>query len=139
MPASQAGYAGSIPAARSKISVLYIMEKTAKPEDTSLSVSVEYGQLIIRIGVDTNAWAFEHSDENNPFNDEKNNYVQTSRVTDAPGFARDVMHAMLAEAEDGSSPLTNFLDEMREAAVNDGSMAVDDDKSGKSAWEKDGK
>jgi hypothetical protein len=115
------------------------MEEIAKPENAPLSVSVEDGQLVIRIGVDTNAWAFEHSDENNPFNDGKNDYVQTSRVTDSTGFARDVARAMQDEEEDGSSPLTDFIDRMFTAAVNDGSMAVEDDMSGTSAYEKDGR
>ena len=115
------------------------MEEITKPENTPLSVSVEDGQLVIRIGVDTNAWAFEHSNENNPFDDEKNDSVQTSRVTDSVGFARDTKRAMLDEGEHGSSPLTDFLDGMFTAAINDGSMAVEDDTSGTSAWEKDGR
>ena len=46
-------------------------------------------------------------------------------ITDAVTFAGEVEHAMLSEREDGSTPLSDFLDKMTEAAVDDGSMACE--------------
>jgi hypothetical protein len=108
-------------------------------EDTPLLVALEDGQLIVRIGTNTLAWAFEHGNDNNPFDDAKNDFVQKYRIADPVEFAQDVASAMTAEAEDGSSPLSTFLDRMCDSAVDDGSIAVEEDTSGTSAYEKDGK
>jgi hypothetical protein len=107
--------------------------------DTPLTVAVEGGQIVVRIGIGTNAWAFEHNNENNPFDDAKNDFVQKYKITDPMEFAQDVVCAMQDEGEDGSTSLTDFLDKMNEAAVNDGSMGVEEDTSGTSAYAKDGK
>lgn len=107
-------------------------------EDTPLGLGIEDGQIVIRLGVRTNVWAFEHSNDNNPFDDAKRDFVQKYRVIDPEEFAQDIICAMQEEAEDGSSPLSDFFDRMDEAAVNDGSIGVEKDASGTSAYEKDG-
>lgn len=94
----------------------------------NLTVEVKDGRLVIEIGVNTLAHAISYADWANPFDDERNDYVRTFAIADAEKFARDVMHAMLKEEEDGSSPLSDFLDESSEAAVNDGSEACEFDQ-----------
>lgn len=91
----------------------------------SLEVKCEHGALVIRIGVQTLAHAVTYSDWANPWDDAKQEYLRTFAITDAQAFAEEVAHAMLDEREDGSTPLSDFLDKMTEAAVDDGSMACE--------------
>jgi hypothetical protein len=93
---------------------------------TPLSVEVEDGHLVIRIGIETLAWAAEHSHDFNPFDDNENDFVQLWRVCDALEFAKDVRRALTDEAEDGSSPLTRLLDKMFMEAVGDGSLGIEE-------------
>ena len=86
---------------------------------TPLSVKVEDGQLVIRIGVDTLAFAIANGDA---FHDEE---VRPFAIIDNTRFAKDIVIAMEAEEEDGSSPLTEFIEEAAQAAIDDGSEAVD--------------
>lgn len=94
-----------------------------------LSVSVEDGQLRIIIGVNVLAYAVSYSDWackwRDGQGDDSGDYFRDFAITDAKLFAEDVARAMLNEEEDGSSPLSNFLDKATEAAVDDGSMACE--------------
>lgn len=90
-----------------------------------LDVQVDSGALVIRIGAQTLAHAVAFSDWANPYDDASGDYIRTFAITDVVTFARDVRAAMLREEEDGSSPLSDFLDEMTEAAVEDGSTACE--------------
>lgn len=94
-----------------------------------LEVKIERGALVIRLGVETLAHAVTYSDWANPFDEKVNDYIRTFAITDAQAFAEDVRRAMLDEREDGSSPLTDFLDKATEAAVDDGSMACEFEQS----------
>lgn len=93
-----------------------------------LSVRVENGRLVIEIGVNTLAHAVAYAEWANPWNDEAHEYIRTFAITDAEEFAKDVSRMMLDEREDGSSPLTDFLDKASEAAVDDGSIAAEYDQ-----------
>lgn len=97
-----------------------------------LTVSVRNGQLVIAIGVRTLAHAVTHADWANKWqageSGEPGDYVRTFAITDAGTFAEEVAHMMQEEAEDGSSPLSDFLDKMCEAAVDDGSEVVEYDQ-----------
>lgn len=90
-----------------------------------LSVEVVEGELRISIGVQTLAHAVTYADWANPYDEKRKDYIRTFAITDAEAFARDVMYAMLAEKEDGSSPLSDFIDAATEVAVDDGSMACE--------------
>lgn len=68
-----------------------------------LSVVVEDGCLVIRIGAQTLAHAVSYSDWAHDYEDDAGDYFRTFAITDAPMFAKDVLHAMLNEREDGSS------------------------------------
>lgn len=89
----------------------------------SLEVKVENGELIIRLGSHVLAHATSFAEWANPYDEQRQDYIRTFAITDAPLLAKDVAHAMLREREDGSSPLTDFLDKMTEAALDDGSEA----------------
>lgn len=93
-----------------------------------LAVKVEQGRLVIEIGIHTLAHAAAFSDWANPFDEKRDDYIRNFAITDPEQFAQDVMHAMLAEREDGSSPLSDFLDEMMQAAISDGSLGLHEDE-----------
>lgn len=90
-----------------------------------LTVEVKNGQLAISIGVETLAHSASYSDWANPYDEARRDYIRTFAITDAVEFAKDVERAMLREKEDGSSPLSDFLDAAMESAVEDGSMACE--------------
>lgn len=96
-----------------------------------LEVKMQDGQLCIAIGVQTLAHAVTYADWANPWRDIEGHeaggdYRRDFIIVDAPQFADDVMHVMLAEREDGSTPLSDFIDKMALAAVEDGSTGTDD-------------
>lgn len=93
-------------------------------KSSPLEVRVVDGELVIRIGVDTLAWAFDNSVENNPFSDALNDYQQAWKVKNAAEFAVDVRRALLEEGEDGTTALHILFDAAAQAAVNGGSLAV---------------
>lgn len=82
-------------------------------QDAPLTVKIESRQLVIRIGVATLAFANEYSPDE---------MLSRYRITNPLQFAKDVAAAMRAEEEDGSTPLTDFLDKMMEEAIEDGSI-----------------
>jgi hypothetical protein len=94
-------------------------------KDIPLTVKVTKEALTIEIGNEINAFAFEESDWNNPWVVEKQDFIRTFKITDPLGFAVDMRRAMLDEREDGSTPLSDFLDKMAIAAVEDGSESVE--------------
>lgn len=94
-----------------------------------LYVGVVDGVLVIQIGVETLAHATAFADWANPYNDEKKDYIRTFAITNALAFAKDVALAMEREEEDGSSPLTRFLDKAAEDALDEGSEACEFEQS----------
>jgi hypothetical protein len=92
-----------------------------------LEVTIEKDALVIRIGAQTLAHAVTYSDWANQYEDESGDYLRDFAIVDAVQFAKDVQHAMLSEREDGSTPLSDFLDAMTKAAVEDGSIALCED------------
>lgn len=83
-------------------------------------------QLSFRIGLGTLAYAFNRSDYNNPFDEPTNDFKQQFMVTNPELFAKEVCRAMNDEAEDGSTPLTRFLDSMMQAALENGCEGVEE-------------
>ena len=92
-----------------------------------LSFAIERGAVVIRIGVQTLANAVSYSDWANLYSEEADDYIRTFAIEDEHQFAKDVMHAMLAEREDGSTPLSDLIDKSAEDAVNDGSLGLHED------------
>lgn len=93
-----------------------------------LEVKIERGALVIRIGAATLAHAVSYADWANPFDEVRDDYIRTFAITDAKQFTKDVIDAMLHEREDGSTPLSDFLDKMSEAAIDDGSLGCECDQ-----------
>lgn len=106
-------------------------------KDTPLSIKLENEELVIRIGVGTVAWAFEHSIENNPYMADLGDFRQRAYVTDSVGFANDVRRALYDEREDGSTILTDLLDKAQEDAYQDGSEHTEERIDNKSAYTRD--
>ena len=92
-----------------------------------LKATVEDGRLVIAIGVQTLAHAIAYADWANLFDEAADDYIRTFAIEDAPQFAKDVVSAMLDEREDGSTPLSDFLDQMAQAAIEDGSLGLHED------------
>jgi len=87
---------------------------------------VKANHLCLGIGISTLAWAFEHGENNNPYNESTHDFKQRYRISDLLQFANDVCHEMNDEGEDGSTPLTRFLDSMMDRAVEQGSLGIHD-------------
>lgn len=103
-------------------------KKPAAKKDQPLRCSVEGDELVIRIGIDVLAFAFEEAEENNPFDYESKSgdFHRKYGVIDKGEFANDVARAMNDEAENGDTPLNLFLDRMMQAAVDDGSLGIEE-------------
>lgn len=93
-----------------------------------LEATIEGGRLVISVGVQTLAHATAFADWANPFDEDADDYIRTFAIEDAPQFAKDVVSAMLSEREDGSTPLSDFLDGMAQAAIEDGSLGLHEDE-----------
>jgi hypothetical protein len=98
--------------------------KNMKPQ-TPLSVVVQNGELVIRIGVNSLVCATAYGDASHQFDDEAGEYIRNFAITDACQFAKDVALQMQREEEDGSTPLSDLLDKMAQAAIDDGSLGVE--------------
>lgn len=92
-----------------------------------LAVKVAGGKLTIEIGIHTLAHAVAFADWSNRYT-ESGDYVRTFAISEPEQFAGDIAHAMEDEREDGSTPLSDFLDKMAEAAIDDGAMGAEYDQ-----------
>lgn len=90
-------------------------EEDQMGKEQGLTVEITNGELTIRIGVDSLAWAAEHSDE---YFDGCKCVLQ---VLDNDRFAKDVLRELDREEEDGTTPVHMLLDKAIDAAVNQGS------------------
>lgn len=97
-------------------------------ENAPLSVTVKNGKLVISIGVNVLAGAVAAGDDFHVYDDATNDYLRSVAISGPEQFAKDVALAMQSEAEDGSSPLTKFLDQMAQDAIDDGSTGCEYDQ-----------
>jgi hypothetical protein len=102
------------------------MAKTYKGRQAPLKISIKNGAFTVSIGVETLAWAWEHSEDCQDFDDDKNKYMQKYQVTDPDGFANDVKREFEREEEDGNTELYKFFDRMCMNAMEDGSAYIDE-------------
>lgn len=105
-----------------------LLNNSKKQLDSPLSVGIETGQIVIRVGLNTVKWAFEHHTENQPYNEGTGNFDQKWVVENYMEFGKDVMSEMTHEEEDGSTPLIEFLDKMVMEALEQGSAGVEECK-----------
>lgn len=82
-----------------------------------LTVSIEKDELVIRIGVATLKFAVEAGPR---FEEEED----APKIIDAAVFAKDVLHELLDEDEEGSTRVHALLDDAAWAAVENGSEGV---------------
>lgn len=130
------GWVGDDPATPQTVSKQYT---SGKPQhfgegrnEMPLRALVQDGNLVISIGIRTLAFAFETSEGNNPYDPSSGDFKRELQIADPLQFAEDVCHEINGEGEDGSTPLTRFLDSMMDEAVNNGSLGIlypDDDTS----------
>ena len=100
-------------------------EETVEENNLPLRAEMVGSTLSITIGEGTLAFAFENNEDNHPFNIRTQNFELMYRVVDPKVFAEDVLAEINREGEDGTTPLTRFLDDMMEAAVENGSLGID--------------
>ena len=84
--------------------------------DERLKVEISNGKLLIDIGLDTLAWAAEHSPD---FEDEY--YKSMLKISNIDGFAKDVVRELESEQEDGTTSVHLLLDKAFKGAVDNGS------------------
>ena len=94
-----------------------------------LKCSIEKDELVIRIGIDTLKMSAEFCPVFYEYEKHKNKGPQEPYkiVEDAKELALDVSRAMQNDEEDGSSNLSDFLDEMIQIAYEDGTTAFKED------------
>lgn len=93
-----------------------------------LVVHVENGEIVIRIGIDTLAFAVENSEKSHHFDESLDEYFRHFSIDDNAVFADDVIAAMLREEENGATKLSDFFDRMADDAMDDGSTACNYDR-----------
>ena len=93
-------------------------------EGMPLRAVVQDGNLVVSIGIRTLAWAFEHGEGNNPYDESLGDFKREYQIADPIQFAEDVCHELNDEGEDGSTPLTRFLDSIMDKAVENGSLGI---------------
>lgn len=103
-----------------------VQSRSTANADAPLAINVEDGKLVISIGISTLTFAFETSEQNNPFNDTLNDFETTYRVTNELQFANEVRRALCDEQEDGSTILTDLLDKAYWNAIDDGCEGVEE-------------
>lgn len=85
------------------------------------------GELIIRIGINTLAFAMNTMEQNNPYDEDAEGYRRLWKVTDPAQFAKEVRIELCREEEDGSTPLSDLLDTVCWNAIEAGCFGVDED------------
>lgn len=88
--------------------------------DKPLRAIIREGVLRIEIGVETLAFCTHAIPGFHCPQTDK----ELLKIDDAKGFAKDVLYALMAEAEDGSTLLTRCLDKAMQEAVEQGSAHV---------------
>jgi len=98
------------------------------PKDKPLTVEVVHGELVISIGIDVLKLAAENSpDLRLNWMDEDSGEFMGWKINNAKVFAKDVCDALSCGEEDGTTLVHAMLDEAMNKAIEDGSVAVDDE------------
>ena len=88
-----------------------------KPFTRWAEAHIENGEIVIRVAIDVLPGALKQ----NPRDDS----YYSCKVTDLAGFAKDVVHALNSEAEDGTTPIHSLFDSAMAEAIDQGSMHVE--------------
>lgn len=99
---------------------------SAPAEDQPLSVEVMDGCLIISIGIGTLAFSAQSQEPFNAYDERMGNWRDYWIIKDPLEFARDVRNEAGREEEDGSTPLTDFLDKVCAEALEQGCVGCEE-------------
>lgn len=94
--------------------------------ETPLKVELKNGELVIHIGINILKFAAENMDSCNIYDEKSKEWKQLWKINNRVYFARDVIYALSEEREDGSSKLTDLIDEACLKAIEDGSEGIED-------------
>lgn len=94
-------------------------------KDAPLDVAIEHGQLVIRMGISTLAFAAENCPE--LYDDVKKPSPPYAKVTQQKKFAEDIARALCYEQEDGTTPIHVVIDQAILHAIGDGSEWIECD------------
>lgn len=97
-----------------------------RPMDEPLKVEVVKGRLVISIGVQTLAFAYTHSDLNNPYNEKTCEFQKLYEVTKPNDLAESVAMELNREEEDGTTPVHKMLDKVFEDVVENGGEGIEE-------------
>ena len=89
--------------------------------DTPLTIGIECDNLVIRIGIETLAFAVENCPDPFFWDEEARPRV---KVFDRTVWAHEFIRQLTHEEEDGSTPLDRLFDQMAIAAIEDGAQGV---------------
>jgi hypothetical protein len=93
--------------------------------NTPLAVSIDGGELVIRIGLNTLAHAIASGNDLHEYDERSGDYLRRFAVTNPYVFAQDIVIELQREEEDGSTPLSHLFDQMGQYAIEEGSTGVD--------------
>jgi hypothetical protein len=94
-------------------------------KDRPLCAKVLGNEVMIRIGIDTLAFAHDHNPDNNQWDEKRGDYIQQWKVSDPKVFAKDFVYELLTEEEDGSTNLSNFFDRICQDTANEGTIGIE--------------
>lgn len=95
--------------------------------EAPLTVKIVKGELVIRIGFAALKQAAEMMEDNHPYDEKTGDFKTLWKISDQEELAKDTANELQDEREDGSTILTDCLDKALLAAIENGSMAADDD------------
>lgn len=91
------------------------MKTKVNSKDAPLKVELKDAKLIISIGIETLAYAFEHSDY----------AAEELKVKNPKMFAKEVISSLQDEEEDGTTAVHIMLDAACQNACENGAMGVE--------------
>jgi hypothetical protein len=94
--------------------------------DQPLSVEVTEGRLIISIGIGTLAFAAQMQEPFHAYDERLRDWRNYWIIKDPLEFAKDVRNETSREEEDGSTPLTDFLDKVCTNALDQGCIGCEE-------------
>ncbi|WP_036114549.1 MULTISPECIES: hypothetical protein [Luteibacter] len=81
------------------------------------------GEIVIRLSLDTMAFAAERSPALESYSEEASGYLMPL-ITDREAFAKELVHCLNKESEDGSTMVTDMFDAAFSAAADAGAAGI---------------
>ena len=83
-------------------------------DDGPRGIGIEGKELVIRVGLGRLKWCLRHDD----------GPMRGCTIRSKVGMAKDIARAAMKDDEQGLTPVANFLDEMAQAAAENGSEHI---------------